>query len=447
MNLSATVLALAVLGGCMAPGPGLEVGGPARSVESKQADSGPADLASTGPAPVDSVPVDSATASLTWGQDESRPSSSWTKPAIGIDRRDPVYGANIRRLTSADGTRFDRNTYSRRQAENADGTLFLTYHGSATYHVYAEATGSLVRELDISADAEPQWHPTDPAVIRHMAGAKPRDGDLSYYETNIRSGQRTKIADLTDRVIARFPTAGYMIDRAEGSPSADGNRVAWIVFDSAEQPLGIVHYDLSADRIIGLAPVEDGVGLLDWVSSSPTGSYVVAGYESATVLLEADLTNRRLINSKGDHSDMALSRDGQDTYVDIDFSAGPDGGWLVSVDLASNERTRLFDLYGTTANTSVHISGKGYNKPGWVVVSTYNCKVEHAWSCQKVMAVELAGEHRILNLAHTYNCGTNYWTETQAVVNRDFTRIYFNSDGGSCGIDAEVYQLRVPSFS
>ena len=33
------------------------------------------------------------------------------------------------------------------------------------------------------------------------------------------------------------------------------------------------------------------------------------------------------------------------------------------------------------------------------------------------------------------NCGDNYWTETHVVVNRSFTRIYFNSDAGSRGID------------
>ena len=86
------------------------------------------------------------------------------------------------------------------------------------------------------------------------------------------------------------------------------------------------------------------------------------------------------------------------------------------------------------------------DRPGWVVVSTYNCKDPGAWTCDKVFAVEIAtGE--TLNLAHTYNCGNNYWTEAHAVVNRSFTRVYFNSDGGSCGIDAEVYELTLPDFT
>ena len=53
----------------------------------------------------------------------------------------------------------------------------------------------------------------------------------------------------------------------------------------------------------------------------------------------------------------------------------------------------------------------------------------------------------VVQLAHTYNCGADYWTETHAATNRDLTRVWFNSDGGSCGIDAEVYRLDVPPLS
>ncbi len=349
-------------------------------------------------------------------------------------------------MTDASGTRFDRNTYSRRQAENADGTMFLTYHGEADYRIYDRPTGDLVRILTIDPDSSPQWHPTDADLMRFNAGDNSYVGDLTYSEVNVRSGQIREIADLTARIQARYPNALYLHDRAEGSPSRDGSRIAWLVYDELEDPIAIVHYDVDADEIVGLIDAPTEGGPVDWVSSSISGDYVVVGHWDRTDVYDADLTNRRQLNDKADHSDIALAADGSERYVYIDFSAGVDGGWLVAVDLATLERTRLFDLYRTEANTSLHVSGKGYDKPGWVVVSTYDCKVDHGWSCDKIMAVELDGDHRILNLAHTYNCGDDYWTETHAVVNRDFTRIYFNSDGGSCGIDAEVYELAVPPF-
>ncbi|MGJ8721958.1 MAG: hypothetical protein ACSHW9_08940 [Salinibacterium amurskyense] len=380
--------------------------------------------------------------SLVWGMDAAAPDENWQKPALGEMRTDPIYGTGVQRVTSAEGTRFDRNSYSRRQSENPDGSLFFTYHGDAEYHVYSTADASLVSALDIHPDAEPQWHPTDPRLIRYLAGPNSSEGDLILFELDVTTSESTVIADLTEPLVNAFPGADYMKDRSEGSPSSDGNGYAWIVYSDDEEPLGMVSYDLASDAVLGTSELPADT---DWVSTSPTGKYVVASAESGTYVYDADLTNQRLLTEASEHSDIALSADGRDAYVYIDFnSASETAGFLTSVDMETLERTTLFDAYDD-ANTSMHISGKGYDKPGWVVVSTYNCNAEGAWTCEKVMAIELDGG-RILNLAHTYNCGEDYWTETHAVVNRSFTHVYFNSDGGSCGMDAEVYRLDIPAF-
>ena len=127
----------------------------------------------------------------------------------------------------------------------------------------------------------------------------------------------------------------------------------------------------------------------------------------------------------------------------IDFV---DSGWAIATDLETGAETRLFDLYDD-ANTSIHFSGKAYDTPGWVVASTYSCKENGSpWSCRKVFAVNVHTAE-IVNLAHTYNCGADYWTETHAATNRDLSRVWFNSDAGSCGINAEVYRLDVPNLT
>jgi len=386
--------------------------------------------------------------SLVWGYDATVPASDWSRPPLYSSYVDPAYNTTITRVTSADGTRFNRNTYSRRQAENASGTMFMTYHGDAVYHVYNRADGSLVRALDIHPGAEPQWHATDPNAVRHIGGDNSYVGDLRLYEVDVTSGASTVVADLTTQIRAVFPAADYLQDRDEGSPSRDGNRYAWLIYDSSETIVGIVSYDVASNALLGSLAAADfpAAGPIDAVSASPTGDYVVVNHWEGTYVYNADLTNRRLIFAGAEHSDIALNTSGRDAYVYIDFTSGPEGGWLVSVDLDTLTHTRIFDLYDD-ANTSIHISGKGYNKPGWVVASTYNCKVPGAWSCEKVMAVELTPNGRVLNLAHTYNCGESYWTETHASVNRDFTRVYFNTDSGSCGIDAEVSIIDVPRFA
>ena len=383
---------------------------------------------------------------LVWGYDQTRPDPNWTQPGLYESYIDPAYNTTVTRVTSADGTRFDRNTYSRRQAESTDGRYFMTYHGDAEYHVYERATGALALVVPAGPDSEPQWHPTE-ARVRYINQPNSYTGGLQLHEVDVATGTVTTIADFAQRTQALLPGAVYVSDRAEGSPSADGNRYAWLVYDANEDIIGLLTYDLAIDRILGALPANQlpDAGFLDAISMSPTGRYVITQHYDGTYVYNADLTGERLIFDGAEHSDIALDSNGGDAYVYIDFTAGSDGGWLMSVDLDTLTRTRIFDLYDGT-NTSIHISGKGYNRPGWIVASTYSCKVDFGWACTKVMAVELAPNGRVLNLAHTYNCGDGYWTETHAAVNRDFSRVYFNSDSGSCGIDAEVMVVDVPQF-
>lgn len=224
-----------------------------------------------------------------------------------------------------------------------------------------------------------------------------------------------------------------MKDRAEGSPSVDENRDAWIVYNGNESILGIVSCDISANTILGSLPVGQfpNAGFLDSVTMSPTK------YEGA-YLFNAATTNRRPLFTKSEHSDIGIGLNGKDVYVWIDFDTP---GWLTPIDLSTNPgaRTLIFDLFDQ-ANSSINLSGKGIQQTtDWVIASTYSCKVTFAWSCFKVMAVELVPNGRVLSLAHAYTCGDHYWAETYAAVNRDSTRVYYNSDGQSCGRDARVY--------
>ena len=342
---------------------------------------------------------------LSTGIDASAPDGNWEKPALLEQRVDPAYGTPVTRLTSAAGTRFDRNTYSRRNPENVDGSLFFTYHGDATYNVYGVADGDLVTVTEIHPDGEPQWHPSDPNRLRFLAGDDASSGELVLYETDVRTGLVTAIADLSEPLTAQYDDALYLSDRAEGTPSQDGNRYAWLVYDDEEDPIAVVTYDLSNNSLGGVLDIsETPGGRTDWVSVSPTGENVVLSGESGVFAYDFNLTNSRQLHDKAEHSDIALSASGDDVYVHVDFSAdSPTAGWVVARNLQTGQTTRFFDLYDN-ANTSIHFSGKAYDAPGWVVASTYNCKEDFAWSCEKVFAFNIdTGE--IVNLAHTYNCG------------------------------------------
>ena len=297
----------------------------------------------------------------------------------------------------------------------------------------------------IHPNGDPQWHPTNPAVLRYLDGANRSVGSMRLYEVDVASGTTRTVVDLGARIRARFPGAVYMGDAAEGSPSRNGNRYAWMVFNDREDVIGYLSYDLASDRILGSMPI-DARGEPDWISVTPSGDFVILSFArddndtfvSSTVAYSVDFTSPVQIHNDAEHSDTGINAAGEDVYIYIDFN---DGAAKV-FNLVTRERFSLFNLYSERTNTSIHMSGKGYNNPGWAVFSTYNCSAPGGWACHKVFAVELYQDNpRIANLAHTYNCGNNYWTETHAVTNRDLSRVYFNSDGGSCGIDAEVYSI------
>jgi len=405
---------------------------------------------------------------LVWGKDTTPLSSDWIKPALNQPYIDPAYGATIRCVSETNGERFNRNKYSRIQNENADGSYFFTYYGNARYRVYKRETLEFIRELNIHPDSELQWHPSDPNKIRHLNGANTEQDSLKLYETDVATGRTGVIADLTDQIRAIFPAATEMYDSDEGSPSKEGNRYAWMIGDINGNLLGFVTYDLSTHSILGsLGNIPENIGEVDWVSVSPSGEYMIASSadkynrdvvtNEGTYVFKVDFsdytnfTSANLIFNAAEHSDIGIAKDGNDMYIYINFdSNSEDAGWIMGYNLKTKSYSHLVNIWDDGANTSMHISAKGFNKPGWAVISTYG-GVEGAWTYRKVYALELVDNGRIANLAHTYNCADTYFQETQAVVNRDFSRVYFNSTSNQCGyiedeFHTEVYSIDVPAF-
>ena len=387
------------------------------------------------------------------GKDTTPPSATQTEPTFGNSYVDPAYGLTVRKMTDASGTRFNRNIYSRIQPENSNSTLFMTYHGNAEYRVYDRQTLALVRPLpSLGPQSEIQWHPSNPRRIRYTTGGNSFDGTLELLELDIDDPQGTAgsvLVDLTGRlpwpnVDPQEGGSGFISDGAEGSPSRDGSRYAWGVVNRFEAVVGMVSVDVSTDTILGTLSAANfaQLGDLDHVSMTPSGNAIVASYDLGTIAYDVDFSNPRQLHHATEHSDIAINAQGRDTLVIINFESGD----LMMVDVQTAQRTDLFNIFEENTDTSLHISGKAFDKPGWVVISSYNCRAQPGWACNKVIAVELAANPRILNLAHTYNCGMDFWTEPHAAPSRDLRRVYYNSDWGSCAIDAEVMMVDVPEF-
>lgn len=180
---------------------------------------------------------------------------------------------------------------------------------------------------------------------------------------------------------------------------------------------------------------------------SPSGNYCVVsagGSSGGTTAFSRDFSQSRQVHLESEHSDIALDANGDDVYVSLDFQSND--GDVFMVNLRTGERTVLFQTYPGGSHTSVHFSGKGYRKPGWVVVSTYGGGGPTQWFHRKVFAMQLKANPIVYNLAHHHSRLNGYWTEPHASVNRDFTKVLFNSnwDSGS-DLDVDAYLIDLPA--
>jgi hypothetical protein len=356
--------------------------------------------------------------------------------------RDATYGHCITRITDhasepPDG--YARNDYSRRQAFNADGTRLLVASSNGYWYLYDAVSADYVSELSaVGGDAEPQWHPDDPRTLFYLP---PNGRGMTIHSLNIETGMSQIVGDLSDRLRLHWPNASAASTRSEGSPSADARYWALLVEDAQGVVSGVFVWDRTADHIVSHLSID---GDPDYVSMSPSGNYVVIAWEDRTVVYTQALADPRVLLEGAEHSDLAIGADGDDYYVGIDFDT--DEGDIFMSNLRTGERTRLLTTYINGSATSIHISGKGFSRPGWVVLSTFaRTSSSPEWLHEKIMLVEMANNPRVFPLAHHQGIDVGYWTEPHASVNREMTRVVFNSNWGvASDTDVDLYRIELP---
>ncbi len=269
---------------------------------------------------------------------------------------------------------------------------------------------------------------------------------------DVAADQTTRVADFNGRL--PWPTAARVWTRSEGSPSADARYWGFQVETSGFSPLGLMTYDLETDTITGTWDfASNSVGRPDHVSMSPTGQYIVASWDGndyGTTAFSRDFTQQVNLHHKSEHSDIALVSNGDgtfnDVYVAVDYQAS--GGDVFMVEIQTGVRTDLFRTYINGTTSALHISGKNYNKPGWVLVSTYGGSLSSAgrqWIHYKVFATELAANPRIYNIMHHQANVDEYFDEPQASVNQDFTRMLVNSNWANATGQLDAYMIKLPA--
>jgi hypothetical protein len=360
------------------------------------------------------------------------------KPAKGVAVTEPNYKTCLVRAADhkADGVPdFAINDYSRRQAFNANNTRQLIYASDGFWHLYDANTRAHLKKLAGPAgDAEPQWDPTNPDLLYFL----PMSGiGMQLYEMNVATGATRVVGDFGARLKAKWPTSMAAWTRAEGSPSADGRYWCFMVDGDGWNSVGIFTWDKQTDTITGTRNTNGNRP--DNVSMSPTGNYCVVSGDDTTSF-SRDFSTSTLLRKGGEHSDLALDANGEDVFVTVDSKYT---GEIYMTHLRTGARTVLLPGVYSAA----HFSGKAYAKPGWVVLSTFDSwKGDRLWMQNKVMAVQLAANPKIYNLAFHRSAYNKYWTAPKASVNRDFTRVTFNSNWGTGSEwDVDAYTIEIPS--
>ncbi len=394
------------------------------------------------------------------------------KPVKGKSIIDQVFNTCITRVNDYKNEPqrgFARNDYSRRQAFNANETLILVYAKDGYWHLYDAKTFQYIRTLSLGgADVEPQWHPGKPNILYKF----PQNGGLVIMTQNVFTDEVNTVTDFTKlnsihghsgmtSIKDIWPTAARIWTKSEGSPSADA-RYWGLQFETNDfESLGAITYDLQTNSITGIFDFEkDGnnVGRPDHISMSPSGKYVVpswyvqgcsnihSGTTSKPCGLMAytrDFSLGYSLAVRGEHSDIALDSLGNDIVVMPNYVSG----YVEMYNLETKDTVKLWRIYKNSSATAMHISAKAYNKPGWVLISTYATNGLPQWWTNKIMAVQLKKHPKVYLISNTFNEDAGYWTEPHAVVNRDFTKLLFNSNWGSGDEDIDVYSISLPQDS
>jgi hypothetical protein len=364
-------------------------------------------------------------------------SGAFGKPVRGAAYADPAFGGCVVRATDhlADGLPgFARHDYSRRQAFNADSSLFLVTAHDGNWYLYDANTLKKVKQArQLSGDAEPQWDARDPHILYY--GAK--NGGLEIWALDVRTDEARVAIDLRGKL--PWPNAARAWTKSEGSPSRDGRFWPFQVETADFEILGFAVWDRASNRLVGALPMKVRP---DHVSMSPSGRWFVSSGDD-TVAWRPDFSGSRLVRKGGEHSDLAIGGDGHDYYVSVDFDSND--GNVFMLDLDTGKRSDLFATYLDHGATSVHVSGKAFDRPGWVLVSTFYQRGPREWFSEAVFALEMRENPRVYRLAAHHSAAVDvYSAEPQATVNRSFTRALFNSNWGVVGSnDVDAYLIRL----
>ncbi len=387
---------------------------------------------------------------------------SLPEPAARLPFRDPVFGVCVVRVTDrttdiapGDSSLGLKNEYSRVQSFNADESYILVRGIAATWYLYDAATLQPLGQLPFGGSVDPRWDAADPNIVYYSEETRL----MSY---NLSSQQTVVIHEFADDFPGQRLAAVW--SKYEGSPSIDGRYWGFMAEDQDWNTVAFLVYNQQTDTVIAKRDMRGvpGVENVDNAYVSPLGTYFIAdfadyycqpgqlGTDTAPcgyMVYDRNLTNGRGLLRISGHQDLALDAQGREVAVFQDI----DTDHISMLNLASGTVTPLWPIDFSFTSIGLHISGRAFGRPGWVVVSTHDGDVaSHTWMDDQVFVVELKPGGRVVRLVHTHSLVDesqehDYWAEPHASANHDLTRIVFTTNWGRSGTEeVEMFLIELP---
>lgn len=381
------------------------------------------------------------------------------EPAARVPFRDPVYGSCVVRVTDRhadidpdDPSQGMKNEYSLVQSSNADDSLIVVRGLNATWYLYNAVTLQPILELPFGGEVEPRWDAADPDVLYY-------NDDKRLMTYDVSAGEATLVHDFT----ADFPgqALAAVWGKNKGNPSIDGRYWGFMAENEDWLAVAFVVYDRQADRVIAKRQFSPSLNAdPNDVGMSPLGTYLVVNFEvceqgqlgtlahpCGLMVYDRNLNGGRGLLRGPGHQDMALDAQGREVLVYQDV----DTDHLSMLNLATGTVTDLWPIDFSHTSIGFHVSGRAFNRPGWVVVSTHDGDTaSHTWMDDQVFLMELKPGGRVVHVAHTHslvdeNQEHDYWAESHGSANRAMTRLLFTSNWGRSGTeDVEMYLVALP---
>jgi hypothetical protein len=318
--------------------------------------------------------------------------------------------------------------YSRSDPLNCDGSKILLTIREFSLYIYNSQTFALEKRLSnyhggtipahTEGGNEPRWDDEDPNVFYYVSG-------MGFYKYDLRNDTSTLIRNFS----TDFPDGYWVGNDAEGEPSMD--RRYWGFFVRGLPPeypnyvkFVAFTYDMVEDIIIGTLPQDNQYDVNpggNTITISPFGKRVIIEHFGSTPTrsYNLDFTNPVDLGLDG-HSDLAIDAENNEVHVIKDDQYD----WIAMLDVNTGQRTNLLKLPMTDSwdiEPGILISGSNYNKPGWVVISTY-AGDSGAWAYNQIFLLE----------------------SPKAAISQDGTRIYFVSNWEVGEGDIDTYEIKLP---